>query len=140
MKKISVSESAFFNPRALIGFGFGAIGLLLAVLGLVAFPSSSARATSTCSDVQFTEYLEGYSDMYVEMSSDPGCTIFATVNSYSYPSDPTHNGGTQTGITWIYIHEYNVPVHQKRYFKALAYISGAPDSGITSYEADNTQL
>jgi hypothetical protein len=137
----SPAESALFNPRALIGLGFSAVGLLLALLGFLAFPSSSALASPQCSEVEFNVYEESYGDMYVEMTSDAGCTIFATVGVYGYPSDPTHSGGTPTGSTFIVTHDLPVPLHQKRYIKALAYQpSPYVDSAITWVEADNTQL
>ena len=46
MKKKSSSKSAFFNPRALIGFGLCLIGLLLALLAYTAYPGASALAQS----------------------------------------------------------------------------------------------
>ena len=44
MKKKSGSQSAFFNPRALIGFGLCLIGLLLVLLAYTAYPGASALA------------------------------------------------------------------------------------------------
>src|ERR1700680_5036984 len=44
MKKKSSSKSAFFNPRALIGFGLCLIGLLLALLAYTAYPGASLLA------------------------------------------------------------------------------------------------
>jgi hypothetical protein len=44
MKKKSTSKSAFFNPRALIGFGLCLIGLLLALLAYTAYPGASLLA------------------------------------------------------------------------------------------------
>jgi hypothetical protein len=44
MKKKSASQSAFFNPRALIGFGLCLIGLLLGLLAYTAYPGASLLA------------------------------------------------------------------------------------------------
>src|SRR3984893_18683061 len=44
MKKKSASQSAFFNPRTLIGFGFCLLGLLLALLASTAYPGASLLA------------------------------------------------------------------------------------------------
>jgi hypothetical protein len=44
MKQKSSSKSAFFNPRALVGFGLCLIGLLLALLAYTAYPGASLLA------------------------------------------------------------------------------------------------
>src|SRR5437660_6174796 len=44
MKKKSSSKSAFFNPRALVGFGLCLIGLLLTLLAYTAYPGASLLA------------------------------------------------------------------------------------------------
>ena len=44
MKKKSSSKSAFFNPRALIGFGLCLLGLLLGLLAYTAYPGASLLA------------------------------------------------------------------------------------------------
>src|SRR2546430_14958673 len=44
MKKFSASQSAFFNPRVLIGLAFCLIGLVLAMLAFGLYPSQSALA------------------------------------------------------------------------------------------------
>jgi hypothetical protein len=71
MKKKSVSKAAFFNPRALIGFGFGAIGFFLAVVAFITFPSTSALAVpGTCATVTFEDVPgEDYNELYVTMTS-----------------------------------------------------------------------
>ena len=43
MKKKSASQSAFFNPRVLIGLCIALAGICLALLGLDAFAASAAR-------------------------------------------------------------------------------------------------
>jgi len=43
MKKKSVSKSAFFNPRALIGFGLCVVGVFLALLGFGTFSNVFAQ-------------------------------------------------------------------------------------------------
>ena len=47
MKKQSTSRSAFFNPRALIGFVLCSIGVLLALVGLSKFVTGVSAATAT---------------------------------------------------------------------------------------------
>src|SRR6266487_1636258 len=44
MKKTSASQSAFFNPRVLLGFVLCSLGLLLALLGFSVYSSSPALA------------------------------------------------------------------------------------------------
>jgi hypothetical protein len=44
MKKKSASQSGFFNPRTLIGFGFCLLGLLLGLLAYTAYPGASLLA------------------------------------------------------------------------------------------------
>ena len=46
MKKTSTSQSAFFNPRVLLGFVLCPLGLLLALLGFSVYSSSSAQAAT----------------------------------------------------------------------------------------------
>jgi hypothetical protein len=140
MKAKSPVVPAFLNPRALIGFGFSAVGLLLALLGFLAFPSS-ALATPQCSDVTFTEHVEAYGTIYVQMSSDPGCTIYYTVRSLQLPSDPTHSSAIYNPGHNPNYQGLGVGVGAHLWYKALAYnASSTPvDSGITIYEVDNTQ-
>jgi len=47
MKKKSVSKSAFFNPRALIGFGLCVIGVFLALLGFGTFSKAAAQSNGS---------------------------------------------------------------------------------------------
>src|SRR3982074_2235425 len=47
MKKNPASQSAFFNPRVLIGFIFCLAGVFLALLGFGAFSSVFAQAKGT---------------------------------------------------------------------------------------------
>ena len=46
MKKTSTSQSAFFNPRVLLGFVLCSLGLVLALLGFSVYSSSSAQAAT----------------------------------------------------------------------------------------------
>src|SRR6266849_9679514 len=46
MKKTSTSQSAFFNPRVLLGFVLCSLGLLLGLLGFSVYSSSSAQAAT----------------------------------------------------------------------------------------------
>jgi hypothetical protein len=147
MKTKSVSKSAFSTPRVLLGLGLGSIGVSLAILALVALPTSSALAVPQCSAVSFEDVMgEDYGEMYVTMTSDPGCTIFYTIAAFNFPANPTHSGGSPGAGTAIYpstnpsYEGVPVPVHQKRYLKAVAY-NPSPwvDSAITAHVADNTQ-
>ena len=47
MKKKSVSKSAFFNPRALIGFGLCVVGVFLALLGFGTFSKAAAQSSGS---------------------------------------------------------------------------------------------
>jgi hypothetical protein len=143
MRTQSVSKSAFFNIRALIGLGFGSIGALLALVALVAFPSS-ALAVPKCDDVEFYEYQPYYGHMYVQMISDPGCTIYYTVSSTWYPADPTHSSAVYNPSGNPNYEGLGVPVGTHKFYKAFAHLTtsnphdGDSDS-ITQYDADNTQ-
>ena len=141
MKTKSSLESAFFNPRALLGFGCGTLGLLLAVLAFTAFPASTARAVPLCSDVYFEEVIPEYAVLYVKLSSDAGCTIYYTISAFGYPSNPTHSSAIYNPSP--YYDGIQVPNGQYRYFKAFAHKTTSNphdgDSGITSHQADNTQ-
>jgi hypothetical protein len=127
MKTKSSLESAFFNPRALIGFGFGAIGLLLGLVAFIGLPTQSALASPTpCTEVVFTDSNGEYGSILVSMESHsagyPGspCTIYFTVSSTAYPpSDPTHSSP-------VYMGPLTVPFGgAERYFKAFGHKSGA---------------
>jgi hypothetical protein len=134
MRTKSSLESAFFNPRALIGFGFGAIGLLLGLVAFIALPKQSAWAhPSACTSVVFSESSGPVRDsVYVSMESHHAgtvtqCTIYYTVDSV-LPPDPTHSSAVYTG-------PYVVFHGQPRYFKAFGHALNAipEDSAITSW-------
>jgi hypothetical protein len=139
MKAKSPVESAFLNPRALIGFGFSAVGLLLALLGFLAFPSS-ALATPQCSDVEFTENWTGYQQVKIQMSSDAGCTIYYTVRVWQPPADPTHSSAIYNPTGNPNYQGLGIPAGYVYCYKALAYNPSATpvDSAINSYCVDNT--
>ena len=141
METKPTSQSPFFNPRGLFSFGFGALGLLLAVLAFTAFPASTARAVPVCSEVYFEEVIPSYGVLYVKMISDEGCTIYYTISAFGYPSNPTHSSNVYNPSP--YYDGIPVPDGQYRYFKAFAHkTTSTPhdgDSGITSHQADNTQ-
>lgn len=103
MKTKSSLESAFFNARALIGFGFSAIGLLLGLVAFIALPSQSAWASpAPCTEVVFTDSNGPNGTTLVSMESHsegyPGspCTIYFTVSSTGWPSNPTHSSTVYT--------------------------------------------
>jgi hypothetical protein len=138
MKINSILKSAFFTPRALICFGLGSLGVLLASIGFFAFPSS-ALAAPKCAEVTFEEHIEtSGGPTYVKMFSDAGCIIFYNI-SPSNPANPTHSGATAISPTWQYpttpgFNGVGVQYGTTRYFKAIAYKpSPYVDSAITEY-------
>ena len=128
------------SARGLIRFVPSSIGILLAVLVFVAFPSSSARADQ-CAVVEFEE--TGYCcihPIYVSLSTaTSGATIFVTSSTTYPPADPTHNGGTPTGTTSIWVGPNFVvsPPHGRLHIKALAYKEGFTDSVVTEDLVEN---
>jgi hypothetical protein len=138
MKKESVSESSF-TPRGLIRFVPSSIGILLAILVFVAFPSSSALATQ-CEEVEFTE--TGYCCIHninVSLSTGTsGATIFVTYSQWGTPATPTHNGSTPTGTTSTWVGpNFVVQPGGRLYIKALAYKAGFTDSIVTEHLVEN---
>ncbi len=137
----SPAQSAFFNPRGLIGLGLGATSLLLALAGFLTFPST-ARATPQCSAPEFTESNgENYGSLYVQMSSDPGCTIYYTVHYWTLPSaNPTHSSAVYNPSGNPSYEGLGIPRGYVVCYKALAYNASATpvDSLISGYCADNT--
>ena len=127
------------SARGLIRFVPSSIGILLAVLVFVAFPSSSARATQ-CDVVEFEETGECCRDnIYVSLSTaTSGATIFVTWNTTYPPANPTHNGSTPTGTTSTWVGpQFVVPPGGRLYIKALAYKAGFTDSAVTEYSVEN---
>src|SRR5688572_32906972 len=124
MNKKSVS----FNPRALIGFVPRSLGcLLLLILGLIAFPNSSAHAVQ-CAEVTFEE--TGYpGTVYVSMYTETeGATIFFVHNYYQMPYGyyPSHTGSSPAYGTHVYNPSYPFVVmsNVNGFFKAIAWKSG----------------
>ena len=140
MKTKSSLESAFLNPRALVGFGLGAIGLLLGLVAFIALPKHSAWAVpAPCTNVVFG-YTDGeiFDAMYVTMEShnqgypNSQCVIYYTYNSTGLVPNPTHNSP-------IYTDPYPVLWGQTLHFKAFAHQSSADpeDTIITNTTVNN---
>jgi hypothetical protein len=139
MKTKSSLESAFFNPRALVGFGFGAIGLLLGLVAFIALPTQSALAIpSPCTNVVFTEApseeVPGAINVYMESHNEgtsTQCTIYYTVSATN-PPNPTHSSAIYTG-------PYVVLYGDAKFFKAFGHALYAEpeDSTITGHYTDN---
>lgn len=139
MKTKSSPESAFFNPRALIGFGFGAIGLLLGLVAFIALPKHSAWAEpAPCTPVVYSEATsdEVLGAIAVSMESHHQgtaiqCTIYYTVGA-GIPPTPTHSSTIYTGPYLVYPGD-------AKFFKAFGHVLYADpeDSEITSHYTDN---
>jgi hypothetical protein len=146
MNKTFRPESASSTPRVLIGFVFSSIGVLLALLAFVAFPSSSALARPKCPNITFfqhSDYYGGpiYDTLTCNENPCTGYIVFYTIGTN--PPDPTHDGGgNPTGTTLIYNQAsegIGVARGTERYIKALSY-KPYPwvDSDITEDLVDNT--
>ena len=127
------------SARGLIRFVPSSIGILLAVLVFVAFPSSSALADQ-CAVVEFEE--TGYCcihPIHVSLSTaTSGAIIFVTYNTTYPPADPTHNGSTPTGTTSTWVGpNFVVPPGGRLEIKAIAYKAGFTDSAVTDYLVEN---
>jgi hypothetical protein len=129
------------SSRGLIGFVPHSIGILLALLVLVAFPSASARADQ-CDEVVFEESGGTPDTIYVSLSTGTsGATIFVKWSQWAPPGDPTHNGSTPTNGTSTWVGPYFVvPYGQRLYIKALSYKEGFSDSIVTEHWVDNSGL
>ena len=139
MNKTSVRQSAFFNPRALLGFGFGALGLLLGLAAFIALPKQSAWAIpSPCTPVVYSEapseYVRDAIDVSMESHNEGTaiqCTIYYTVGPTN-PPNPTHSSAIYTG-------PYVVLPGDAKFFKAFghALYADPEDSQITGHYTDN---
>lgn len=125
--------------RGFTRFVPASIGILLALLAFVAFPSSSAYADQ-CAAVEFTETgLCCRNNIYVSLSTaTSGATIFVTYSQTYTPADPTHNGSTPTGTTSTWVGpNFVVPPGGRLDIKAIAYKAGFTDSVVTEYLVEN---
>ena len=106
----------------------------LAVLVLVAFPSSSAKATQ-CDDVDVYYEYGGPTGILVGMDTitPTPCIIFYTTNG----QDPTHYGSTPGSGTLIFYGDIPIPYMQWRYFRAICYKEDYTDSNITYFDISN---
>ena len=135
MKKLAASESNCVRSRSLLGFLPHSIGILLALLVFVAFPSSSALAAPKCDPVVFSQNSPGVPiNVFMNSITPSPFIIFYTTDS----SNPTHSGSTPTGTTSIYTSSIAVGPGQTVYFRALTYkASPYVDSIITDYKVFN---
>ena len=82
--------------------------------------------------------------MYVQMFSGEGCTIYYTVSSTWYPANPTHSSAIYNPTNNPNYEGLGIPLGTHKYYKAFAHLTTVNphdgDSGITQYDADNTQL
>src|ERR1043166_1635320 len=133
--KTSVRQSAVFNARALLGLGFGTLGLLLGLAAFIALPKHSALATpSPCTPVVYSEspsqYVRDAIDVTME-SHNAGtttqCTIYYTVGATN-PPNPTH-------FSAIYTAPYVVLHGDAKFCKAFghALYADPEDSEITGH-------
>lgn len=111
------------------------IGVLLALLVFVAFPSASALAAPKCDPVTFSQNSPGVPiNVFMASITPTPFIIFYTTDT----SAPTHSGSTPTGTTHIYTGSVAVGPGATVYFRALAYkASPYVDSIITDYEVFN---
>lgn len=127
------------SSRGLIRFVPSSIGILLAILVFVAFPSSSAFATQ-CEEVEFNETGNCcIHNIYVSLSTGTsGATIFVTYSQWGTPATPTHNGSTPTGTTSTWVGpNFVVPPGGRLYIKAIAYKAGFTDSVVSEHLTEN---
>ncbi len=107
------------RPRALFRLLRPSILLLLAVIALVSYPTSSALARPKCDPVEiYYEYESGYIAVYMETETPTPCKILFTTNG----QNPTHDAyGNPTGGTAIYYGPILISLRQCKNFKALTY-------------------
>jgi len=138
MKKEIVSQSTSQKSARQMRGARRPVATFMAVVALIAAVSSSALATQA-EPVVFTESGSYPNTIYVyATTATSGATIFATMGNYFIPADPTHNGDTPTGTTFICGGTFAVFAGQYKHFKALAYKAGMTDSSISYYEVDNS--
>jgi hypothetical protein len=106
----------------------------LALLALVAFPSSTALATQ-CDEVDIYYEYGGPTGILVGMdtATPTPCIIFYTTNG----QNPTHTGSTPGANTLIFYGDIPIPYGQWRYFRALCYKASYTDSGIIYFDISN---
>jgi hypothetical protein len=113
------------------------LAVLLTILALSAFPSSSLMAAPD--PVEFTDDGGYPGTVYVyATTATSGATIFATMGNHYIPANPTHNGGTPTGSTFICGGTFAVFSGDHKWFKAIAWRSDLGDSDLSIYEVDNS--
>ena len=137
MKTKSISLSAFFRPRVLGSFGFGAIGLFLTLVALIGLPKRSALANlGYCSDPEFYYEYAG-SNIAVDIDSNTQdnypCIVFYTTDG----STPTHSGETPTGTTSRFYGDILIGPQHGVYFKALGHRANYSDSGVSAEYISN---
>ena len=81
MKTNSTSRSAFFNPRALIGFVLCSFGLLLALAGLTKSVAENPAATSGKTENTLFSLTTGTDNMAI----DTECTLWTLLTTIRHP-------------------------------------------------------
>jgi hypothetical protein len=107
------------RPRALFGFLRPSILLLLALVALVSFPTSSALARPKCDPVEiYYEYESGYIAIYMATDTPTPCKILFTTNG----QNPTHDAnGNPTGGTAVYFGPMLISLGQCKNIRALTF-------------------
>jgi hypothetical protein len=148
MKKEIVSQSTSPKSASKMPGVRRSVATLMAAFALSAYAPSSVFAIDKCEPAEFSESGGYPSTAYIYVTTaEPGATIFATVGNHFIPANPTHNGSTPTGTTFICGGTFavfpgtpppNYTPGDYKHVKCIVYKAGKADSIMTSYELDNT--
>ena len=139
MKKEIVSQSTSQESARKMRRARRPVATLMAVFALIAWASSSARATQ-CEPAEFSESGGFPSTAYIYVTTaTPGAIIFATVGNHFVPVNPTHDSsGHEISPTFRCGGTFAVFVGDYKHVKCIVYKAGMTDSVMTEYELDNT--